>query len=158
VDFVILYGSRARGTHKRHSDYDLLVGLRKPSPVRFIDRILDFMPTEFALAEPKVFTREELEDLWFHYARTLLDPLYEGIVLVDQGGWKEYQRRFAEVMDAGILRREGTAWVWISEREPMDSPRRQHPSFPVGSRAARAQAPMPRAARRPVSGDDRSAH
>lgn len=123
IDFVVLYGSRARGSRKRCSDYDLLIGLNGPSARRFIDRVLDFMPAEHLLMEPKPFTPDELEDLWFHYGRTLLDPLYEGVVLVDRGGWSEYRRRFDEVVKRGILERQNGAWVWHKDREPSDSPR-----------------------------------
>src|SRR5437016_2960619 len=53
VDFVILYGSRARGPGRRGSDFDLLIGLKGPSERRFLDRLYDFAPNGFPLMEPK---------------------------------------------------------------------------------------------------------
>jgi hypothetical protein len=73
--------------------------------------------------ECKPFTPEELERMWFHYSRTLLDALAEGVVLHDEGGWATMTARFGEAQSRGILERRGTAWEWHREREPADSPR-----------------------------------
>jgi len=122
VDFVVLYGSRARGTHRPHSDYDLLVGLSAESSLTFNERFYEFNPSVALMVEAKPFTPSELGKMWFKYKRMMLDPLYEGIVLLDNGAWKHYQEAFKSVMERGILEREGTAWIWHKEREPADSP------------------------------------
>jgi len=127
VRFVVLYGSRARNEARRGSDYDLLIGLRDESDERFLDRLLTFSNGDFPRVEAKAFTPSEIEGLWLHYGRTLIDALYEGIPLVDRGGWAELRQRFSGVMDQGILERRGRAWVWHRELEPVDSPRRLAP-------------------------------
>lgn len=123
VDFVVLYGSRARGDCKAHSDYDLLIGLRGSSNTTYRERVIEFSRCDVHMMEAKPYTPEELAQEWFHYGRTLLDPLYEGVVVLDRGGWSAYQRRFAETMENGILEHDGPMWIWHREREPADSPR-----------------------------------
>jgi len=43
VEFVVLFGSMARGDWSAGSDYDLLIGLRGDDGRRFIDRLGEAM-------------------------------------------------------------------------------------------------------------------
>jgi len=123
VAFVVLYGSRARGDAKRHSDYDLLIGLRSESSTSFLDRLFEFSQFEYPRVEAKPFTPSEIEDLWMHYARTLLDAMYEGVVLLDSENWSVLRKRYDDAVQNGILERRGTMWVWHRELEPVGSRR-----------------------------------
>lgn len=119
VAFAVLYGSRARGTARRHSDYDVLVGLSHESPARYLDRLEEFNHwDEFPQMEAKALTPSEIDSLWWHLGRTLLDPLYEGIVLLDRGPWAEMRERYERILATGALCRSGTAWEWHRELDP----------------------------------------
>lgn len=121
IAFIVLYGSRARGDFKPHSDYDLLIGLSGETP----RDARDFMTMEYPGMEPKPFTPAQIEQLWFHYHRMLLDPLYEGVVLRDDGTFAAHQARFEETRQRGIIERQGRSWLWHQDREPAESPRHE---------------------------------
>lgn len=134
VDFAVLYGSRARGRARKHSDYDLLIGLRDDSPVRLLDRLLEFSNPDFPLVEAIPLTPGELEDLWYRYGRTLLDAAVEGIPVHGAAAWAPWRARVEKAMREGILERQGTMWIWHRDREPEDSGRLQYgtrPRFPA---------------------------
>ncbi|MFQ5827570.1 MAG: nucleotidyltransferase domain-containing protein [Candidatus Methylomirabilia bacterium] len=44
LEFVVLFGSMARGDWSRGSDYDIFVGLRGEDEKRLIDRMFEFSP------------------------------------------------------------------------------------------------------------------
>lgn len=106
---VVLVGSRARGTHWRRSDIDLVVvspdfeGM--PRALR-IDALLEPWADELAL-EPMGFTPAEIVAADGLY---LWDALADGRVLSDDGTWAEARRRLESRLARGELVRTETGW------------------------------------------------
>ncbi len=105
IEFVVLFGSTARGNWSAGSDYDVLIGLRGDNYPRFIDRLLDFTPHEGNI-EVFPYTKSE----WTHMFQTrhplLLEALEYGIVLFDRGRFADMHATFRR------WRREGRVVPW----------------------------------------------
>lgn len=110
IAFVVLFGSMARGTWSRGSDYDVLVGLSHADGLRLIDRIgeLDRLVSGniqvFPYAEPE--WRRMVDE--FH--PLLLEALEHGVVLVDRGAFAELKARFAGWRRAGVVTPLPNGW------------------------------------------------
>lgn len=119
VEFVVLFGSMARGDWSRGSDFDVLVGLRRDEEERWIDRLVPF--TRMAGATPieaLPYTLDEIERMFCHFNLVVLAALRDGIVLYDDGKWADYQRRYRSLIEQGLLIQEGRqGWSWSEEAE-----------------------------------------
>lgn len=63
---LVLFGSRARGDHRTHSDYDVLVVVRRKSPALLdvlYDSVLEALLTHGRIISLKVFDEPELARL-----------------------------------------------------------------------------------------------
>jgi predicted nucleotidyltransferase len=96
VEFVVLFGSMAKGNWSLGSDYDVLVGLRGVDEQRFIDRLGEFGDIALGDAEVFPYSRPEWERMFASYHMTMLEALEHGVVLFDRGSWRDMQRQFAE--------------------------------------------------------------
>jgi len=106
VDFVVLFGSVARG---HGGELDLLLGLRNDGEQRFIDRLqaysglgpgvraLPYYPREL------LFMREQ-----FHLV--LLDASFEGLTVFDRGPWEELKRGLVSLREDGRLEKIPGGW------------------------------------------------
>lgn len=106
---VVLVGSRARGTHYRDSDIDLVVVSESFRGMPRGDRIQVLLEAYYdsPALEPMGFTEEEIveaDDLY------LWDALADGRPLMDDGTWKNARERFLERVRAGELTRTPTGW------------------------------------------------
>ncbi|WP_447975007.1 nucleotidyltransferase domain-containing protein [Nitrospira sp. Kam-Ns4a] len=66
VERLLLFGSRARGTHQTDSDYDLLLVVDQKDPLlldALYDAVLDVLLTYGRLVSLKVFEKQEFERL-----------------------------------------------------------------------------------------------
>lgn len=119
VEFVVLFGSMARGDWSRGSDYDVLIGLARDEEARWIDRLVPL--TRMAGATPVealAYTLDEIENMFRHFNLIVLAALRDGLVLFDRGGWKIYQQRFEQLKTRGLLIQEGRqGWSWTEEAE-----------------------------------------
>lgn len=106
---VVLVGSRARGTHWRGSDIDVVVVAESfegmPRALR-IDSLLEPWFDELAL-EPMGFTPSETLDADGLY---LWDALADGRVLQDDGIWAEARARVEARIRRGELLRTPGGW------------------------------------------------
>ena len=101
VHAVILFGSRAKGSARKTSDYDIIIigDFRK----RFLDRgkwvshLLPSLPIDVFC-----YTREEFENMFSSFHLTAIDGIGEGIVLFGQKFLKSYQERYDEFVQRGM--------------------------------------------------------
>lgn len=110
VEFVVLYGSRAREDWKQHSDFDILVGLREDDGKPFLRRLDEFWALKGPLVQPLVYSRPEWEKMASEFNFLFLEALSEGVVLFDRGGWEKLKRNFQRWLKEGRVRREGRRW------------------------------------------------
>ena len=108
VDFVVLFGSPARG---QGGELDILIGLHSDGKSRFIDRLqlwsglgpgvkaLPYYPAELTLM------REQLH-------LVLLDAADHGHTLFDRGVWQELRRDLRE--NAPVERIPGGGWKVVT--------------------------------------------
>lgn len=118
MDFVVLFGSMARGDWSRGSDYDLIVGLAADGQRRFLDRLGDFGDLGDGLVEPLPYYPREVERMFRTMNGLLLDALRDGIPLLDRRGtWASYRARLDRMLQAGLLERREHGWRWTREAE-----------------------------------------
>lgn len=110
VEFVVLYGSRARGDWKPWSDFDVLVGLSVDDGKPFLRRLDEYWALKEPLVQPLVYSRPEWERMVEEFRPLFLDALADGVVLFDRGGWENLKRRFERWLEEGKVRREGRLW------------------------------------------------
>ena len=65
IDKIIFFGSRAKGTHKKDSDYDFILVSKDFSGMQFTDRISKIYPhwKYYDSIEPLCYTPEEFNKL-----------------------------------------------------------------------------------------------
>lgn len=100
IEFVVLFGSMARGDWSFASDYDLLIGLRHDDGRRFIDRLGVFSPQEGNI-QVFPYSRSEWQRMFVEYHPLLLEALAHGIVLWDRGAFAEMRKTFQEWLKSG---------------------------------------------------------
>jgi predicted nucleotidyltransferase len=116
IEFIVLYGSMARGNWDRHSDYDLLIGLCGEDGMRFIDRLREFDQYDPGPVESFVYSRAEWEKMWRQLHLTLLECADYGMPLFDRGGWAAIQAEFARYVRDGVVEKLEGGWRKFPER------------------------------------------
>ncbi len=103
VEFVVLFGSMARGNWSRGSDYDVLLGLAGEDGKRLVDRIGEL--SQFAVGSIEVFpyVRSEWERMFGSFNLLLLDALEHGVVLFDRGAFARMRGVFRQWRQEGIV-------------------------------------------------------
>ena len=92
LEFVVLFGSMARGDWSLWSDYDLLIGLRGEDGKRLIDRMAEF--SSEANIEVFPYSRSEWRRMFEELHPLLLEAFEHGIVLWDMGEFSEMKKVF----------------------------------------------------------------
>src|SRR5207245_6741785 len=115
VDFVVLYGSMARGDWGRGSDFDVLVGLRENDPRRLLDRLQQFDVYSDGMVEPLSYGPRELESMFQSFNLIVLAALRDGRVLYDRGIWRRYREGFLRLIESGHLVSLSRGWRWTEE-------------------------------------------
>lgn len=110
VEFVALFGSRARGDALEDSDYDLLIGLRHEDGLRITDRIGIFQDSETGRVHPLAYSPSELRCMMADCNGLLLEALADGRALCDRGSWESMQRAHRARVLSGELRRVDGVW------------------------------------------------
>lgn len=113
IEFVVLFGSMARGDWSAGSDYDLLIGLSYDDGKRFIDRLGEFAPKEGNI-EIFPYSLSEWRRMFSEYHPLLLEALAHGIVLWDKGAFSEMRKTFQEWLKSGKVTPWRNGWK-ISE-------------------------------------------
>jgi len=115
VAFVVLFGSRAKGNWLDDSDYDLLIGLRVDTQVRFIDRIQEFSDGVRFDLQPFVYGRSEWRSMFEQRHMLMLDALEHGLVLWDCGEFARMREAFRRWRAAGLVVPFGNGWQLAEE-------------------------------------------
>jgi predicted nucleotidyltransferase len=116
IEFIVLYGSMARGNWSRDSDFDLLIGLRIDDDKRFLDRIYEYEQIAPGPIEPFVYSRSEWQQMWRDLHLTFLEAADHGIPLFDRGAWARVCTEFARHLTAGVVERRPGGWQRYPER------------------------------------------
>jgi predicted nucleotidyltransferase len=108
IDFVVLYGSRARGDYSAWSDTDLIVCSPAFEGVRYLDRVDLLHVEEFNGAlEIICYTPVDARLTLENRNPTMLDALHEGIVLHKNGPLlDELRNEFRGLKERKIIIRE----------------------------------------------------
>jgi predicted nucleotidyltransferase len=94
---VVALGSRAKRQFRPQSDVDVIVIARNlPESKRQIQRIISDTPMFMGL-EPDGFTPEEFLERLEDFDMQVLDAVYYGKVIYDNGFWLEVRRRFDQL-------------------------------------------------------------
>ncbi|RLE75072.1 MAG: nucleotidyltransferase domain-containing protein [Thermoprotei archaeon] len=117
VASAVLFGSRARGDHLRHSDVDLLVILRRSSDP-FLNRVAELARhwDEGYHLEVFPYTTDEVKALMNRGSVAIYDALDHGVVIVDDGTFEELRERFREARSKGIVGRGARGWWRVPSR------------------------------------------
>lgn len=101
IEFVILFGSMAKGNWSASSDYDLLIGLRGEDGQRLIERLGEFLSYAEGDLQPFPYSRSEWERMFREYHPLLLEALEHGVVLHDLGAFARMKETFREWRESG---------------------------------------------------------
>ena len=110
IEFIVLYGSMAKGNWSVGSDYDLLIGLCIDDGKRFLDRLYDYSMLTFAPIDIFVYSRSELDLMFKNFHLTLLESLNHGVVLFDRGRWSEMRVQFKQWKESGVIEQIPLGW------------------------------------------------
>lgn len=103
LEFVVLFGSMARGDWARGSDYDVFIALEDDDGKRLIDRMAEFDNLVEANTEVLPYSRSEWQRMFDGFHPLLLEVLENGIVLWDRGGFAEMRDVFSRWRDSGLV-------------------------------------------------------
>jgi predicted nucleotidyltransferase len=110
IEFIVLYGSMAKGNWSVGSDYDILIGLCIDDGKRFIDRLYDYSLLTSAPIDIFTYSQSELDLMFKNFHLTLLESLNHGIVLFDRGRWAEMQGQFKQWKKSGVIEQIPVGW------------------------------------------------
>jgi predicted nucleotidyltransferase len=116
IEFIVLFGSMARGNWSTSSDFDLLIGLRIEDNKRFLDRMYEYEQIAPGPIEPFVYSRIEWERMWQGLHLTFLEAADYGIALFDRGSWAHIRAEFSHHLKAGAVERRPGGWQRYPER------------------------------------------
>ncbi len=110
IEFIVLFGSMAKGNWSLGSDYDVLVGLTVADELRFIDRIGEFDSITGGFIETFPYDRPAWERMFAGFNLLFLEALADGVVLVDRGAWARMHDQFLSWRADGTLTRLPRGW------------------------------------------------
>jgi len=110
LEFIVLFGSMARGDWSRGSDYDVLVGLSGDDEKRWIDRLEEFSHPVHGHIEVFPYSRSEWQRMFAEFHPLLLEALEYGVVLFDRGAFAGMQEVFRQWRDSGWVTPWGSGW------------------------------------------------
>lgn len=114
LEFIVLFGSMAKGDWSLGSDYDILIGLRKDDGKRLIDRIAELSPLREGNIEVFPYSCAEWQRMFEGLHPLLLEALEYGVVLWDRGAFAEMRGVFRKWRESGLVVPWGWGWK-ISE-------------------------------------------
>ncbi|MBS7656215.1 nucleotidyltransferase domain-containing protein [Candidatus Bathyarchaeota archaeon] len=110
IEFIVLFGSRAKGEWCKGSDYDVLIGLKIDDKKRFIDRIYEFSLLSDGEVEPFPYSCSEWRSMFKEFNTLLLEALEHGIIIFDRGSFAEMKKTFLKWREKGIVTPTSFGW------------------------------------------------
>ncbi|MBI5571087.1 MAG: nucleotidyltransferase domain-containing protein [Desulfomonile tiedjei] len=110
LEFVVLFGSMARGDWSRGSDYDVMIGLRADDGKRLIDRMEELSPLVEGNIEVFPYSRSEWRRMFDEFHSLLLEALEYGVVLWDRGAFAEMRDVFHQWRESGLVTPWRSGW------------------------------------------------
>lgn len=110
VEFVVLFGSMAKGNWSRGSDYDVLIGLRGEDGKRLIDRMYEISLLAEGNIEVFPYSRAEWQRMFAGFHPLLLEAFEHGVILFDQGAFAAMREVFRRWRAEGVLTPAGFGW------------------------------------------------
>lgn len=110
IEFIVLFGSMARGDWLPDSDYDVLIGLRRDDHKRLVDRIGEFEALAPGRVEVFPYSLAEWQRMFAEYHPLLLDALEHGVALWDRGEFARMRETFRQWLASGRVRRWMSGW------------------------------------------------
>ena len=117
LEFVVLFGSMARGDWSVGSDYDLLIGLRYNDGKRLLDRIAEFEVLTEGNIEVFPYGCGEWSRMFEGFHPLCLEALEHGKVLFDRGAFAEMREVFNRWRSRGQVVPWRSGWK-ISANDP----------------------------------------
>lgn len=118
VEFVVLFGSMARGNWLPGSDYDVFIGLRTDDEKRLTDRIYEFSLLVEGNIEVFPYHRGGWQRMFAEFHPLLLEALEYGVVLFDRGAFAAMREEFRRWRAEGVVTPSGFGWQ-IREPTPV---------------------------------------
>lgn len=110
LEFIVLFGSMARGDWSRGSDYDVLIGLCGDDNKRLLDRMAEFAPSRGVAIDVFPYSRSEWQRMFQEYHPLLLEALEHGVVLWDRGAFAEMRATFHQWRQHGQVQPWRSGW------------------------------------------------
>ena len=118
---IVLFGSRARGSAKKTSDYDLFI-IAKEIPIRPFHRLLFIRePLQGRFDERLCIIAKTPEEVLNNFPSIFLDLGIDGVILFDREDFfKHLQARIREIIHQAGLKREKSdgEFYWEWEKPP----------------------------------------
>jgi len=118
LEFIVLFGSMARGDWSRGSDYDVLIGLCGDDNQRLLDRMAEFAPSVRIALDIFPYSRSEWQRMFENRHPLLLEVLAYGVVLWDQGAFAKMRATFQEWRQQGQVQPWRCGWKITSPPAP----------------------------------------
>jgi len=118
---IILFGSMAKGTYTKHSDYDLLL-IVSGEKLSFKERLYEYSKPSNGWVEALAYTREEAKAMLESFNPLILDALKDGKVIYDRGFWKQLKNIFEKLLAKGIITPKESGWTIRREKLKTGSP------------------------------------
>ncbi|MEM1545305.1 MAG: nucleotidyltransferase domain-containing protein [Candidatus Methanomethylicia archaeon] len=107
---IVLFGSMAKGTYTKHSDYDLLIVVSHEE-LSFKDRLYKYSKFSNGWVEAFIYSKEEVELMFKDFNPLILDSLKDGLVIYDRGFWSDLRRIFNELIANKQLTQKKNGWI-----------------------------------------------
>ncbi|HEY7491302.1 MAG TPA: nucleotidyltransferase domain-containing protein [Candidatus Tectomicrobia bacterium] len=110
LEFIILFGSMARGDWSCGSDYDVLIGLGGEDGKRLLDRMAEFAPSSGVAIDVFPYSRSEWQRMFQEYHPLLLEALEHGMILWDRGAFADMHATFQQWRQCGQVQPWRSGW------------------------------------------------
>jgi len=113
LEFVCLYGSRARGNYAWNSDIDLFICSDVFKKIAFLDRI-DLIRSYPPIGEMEIlcYTKNEVRSGLDDYNLTILEICEDGLILFKNSDFfKMIREKFNRMKKQGVIKKGEETWI-----------------------------------------------